>query len=67
METVVIKAHTKSDARFFLNLAKRIGAATKTINTEEIEDIRLATLIERGLTTGSVSRNEIMKALRNKI
>ena len=63
METVVIKAHTKSDARFWLNLAKRVGASARTINIEEIEDIRLVSLIEKGLNTENVSRNEIMNVL----
>jgi hypothetical protein len=64
METVVIKTHTKSDTRFWMNLAKRVGTSAKTIDTEEIEDIHLVSLIEKGLKTESVSRNEIMKALR---
>jgi len=64
METVVIKTRTKSDVPFLLDLAKRIGASAKAIDTEEIEDKYLLSLIEKGLKTESVSRNEIMKVLK---
>jgi len=64
METVVIKARTKSDMRFLLDFAKRIGASAKAINTEELEDIHFVSLIEKGLKTESVSRNEVMKVLK---
>ena len=64
METVIIKARTKSDARFLMDFSKRIGADAKIINTEELEDIHLASLIEQGLKTPSVSRDEVMNALK---
>ena len=64
METVVIKARTKSDIRFLLDFAKRIGASAKAINTEELGDACFVSLIEKGLKTESVSRSEVMKAIR---
>ena len=63
MEAVVIKPRSKSDIRFLLDFAKRIGVPAKAINTEEMEDARFISLIEKGLKTESVSRNEVMKAL----
>ena len=64
METVVIKTRTKSDVRFIMDLAKRIGASAKTIDTGEMTDTYLVSLIEKGLKTESVSRDEVMKALK---
>ena len=64
METVVIKTRTKADAKFLMDLAKRIGAPAKTIDTEEIQDAYMVSLIEAGLKTESVSRDEVMKALK---
>ena len=64
MEAVVIRPRTKSDIRFLLDFAKRIGVSAKTIDTEEIADARMVALIEKGLKTPSVSRSEVMKALR---
>ena len=64
MEAVVIRPRTKSDIRFLLDFAKRIGVSAKTIDTEEIADARMVALIEKGLKTPSVSRSEVMKTLR---
>jgi len=64
METVVIKAGSKSDARFLLDFAKRIGASAKSFHSEELEDVFLISSIESGLKTESVSRDEIMMALQ---
>ena len=64
MEAVVIKSRSKSDTRFLLNFAKRIGVYAKTIDTEEVGDIRFVSLIEEGLKTESVSRSEVMKVLK---
>lgn len=65
METVIIKARTKSDIKFLLDLAKRIGVSAKTVNTDELEDAQLISLIEEGLKTPNVNRSEIMKALQS--
>ena len=63
MEALVIEPRTKSDARFLRNFSKRIGA--EVIDTEEwIEDMVLGRLIEEGLKEPSVSREEVMQALR---
>jgi len=64
METVIIKTRTKSDMRFLLDFAKRIGVSAKAVDTEELEDAHLVSLIENGLETESVSRSEVMKALK---
>ena len=62
METVVIKARTKSDVRFLRDFSKRIGA--KVIDTDDLEDMILGRLIEEGMKEPSVSREEVMEALR---
>ncbi len=64
MNAVVIKPKTVSDMQFFLDFAKRIGAPAKTIDTKELEDAYFASLIEKGLTTPSVSRREVMNVLK---
>jgi hypothetical protein len=38
METVIIKTRTKSDTRFLLDFAKRIGVSAKVEKTEDAED-----------------------------
>ena len=64
METVVIKANTKSDANRLLDFSRQIGAVARIIDTDELADARLAALIEEGLKTPSVSRAEIMNHLK---
>ncbi len=59
----MINARTRADVKFLMDLAKRIGAPAKAVDTEEIQDVYMASLIEAGLKTENVSRNEVMKAL----
>jgi len=63
METIVIEVKTKADVKFWLNLAHKTGTKAKAIDTEEIEDVNLARLIEKGLKTKTVNREKVMKAL----
>jgi len=63
MESVVIHPRTKSDIRFLLSFAKRIGASATTIDSAELADAGFVSLIEKGLKTPSVDRSEVMNAL----
>lgn len=63
METVIINARTKAEVKWLMELARRINAPAKTVDTETIEDAHLASLIAAGLKTESVPREEVMKAL----
>ncbi|GHV21940.1 hypothetical protein FACS189428_3180 [Clostridia bacterium] len=63
METVVIQARNKSDVKFLMDFARRIGSFAKTIDTEYLEDATLVSLIEKGMKTESVGRAEIMNVL----
>jgi len=64
MEAVVIKTSTKSDIRFLMDWAKRIGMPAKTVDTEKMADTHFVSLIEKGLKTKSISRDEVMSALK---
>ncbi|HEY3373113.1 MAG TPA: hypothetical protein VGK10_19840 [Prolixibacteraceae bacterium] len=63
MDAVVIEVKSDADAKFWLNLAKKTGTKAKSINTENMEDSRLADLIEKGMKTKSVSRESVMEVL----
>jgi hypothetical protein len=63
MEAVVIHTRGKSDVRFLRDFAKRIGVQAKVIDTERTKDKYLISLIEKGLETENISREEVMKAL----
>ena len=66
MEAVVIEVKNESDIKFWLNLAKKTGTKAKSINTKDIEDARLADLIEKGMKSKTVSRASIMEVLSQK-
>ena len=63
MEAIVIEVKNENDIKFWLNLAKKTGTKAKSINTENLEDTRLAELIEKGMKTKSVSRESVMEIL----
>ena len=66
MEAIVIEVKDKDDAKFWLNLAKKTGTKARAIDTEKIEDDKLAKLIEKGMKTKTVSRESIMEILGQK-
>ena len=66
MEAVIIEVENSADVKFWLKLAKKTGVRAKSIDTEYIEDSRLAELIEKGLKTKSVSRESVIKILDQK-
>jgi hypothetical protein len=63
MEAVVIEVKNEADVKFWLNLAKKTGTKAKSIDTENLEDARLADLIEKGMKTKLVSRESVMEIL----
>jgi hypothetical protein len=66
MEAIVIEVKNEADIKFWLGLAKKKGTRAKSINTEELDDEKLASLIEKGMKTKSVSRKTIMELLGQK-
>lgn len=65
MEAIIIEVQNEADIKFWLNLAKKTGTRAKSIDTENIEDDRLADLFEKGMKTKSVSRESVMEILSN--
>ena len=63
METLVIRSKSKKAIRLLQELGKEIGAETKKLNKEEMEDFYLAQSIKKGLKSGNASRERVMKAL----
>ena len=63
METLVIRSKSKKAIRLLQELGKEIGAETKKLNKEEMEDFYLAQSIKKGLKSGNATRERVMKAL----
>lgn len=66
MKAIIIEIKDSEDAKFWLKLAKKTGTRAAKINTDDMEDARLADLIEKGIQTKSVNRQSILSALENK-
>ena len=66
MEAIVIEVKNEADIKSGLNRTKKTGTKAKSIDTEDIEDSRLADLIEKGMKTKSVSRESVMEILGQK-
>jgi len=65
METLIIKPKDKADLNFFLELAKRLGAKTVTIESDA--DERLFQAMENNKKTSKVNRSEIINTLHKII
>jgi len=65
METIIIKPKDKADLNFFLELAKRLGAKTATIESDA--DQRLFQAMENNKKTIKVSRSKILDTLHQII
>ena len=64
MESLVINIKSKKDAKFFAELAEKMGFKSHILSLEEKEDIGLARAIKEGATGNYVSKEIILKALR---
>lgn len=65
MQAVIIEIEKPSDAKFWLDLAKKTGAKASSLTTEQLSDVYLSNLIENGLKTKNVSRTSVLKALNS--
>ena len=65
MATLLIKPKDKSELKFFLELAKRLG--TKTATIEDNPDERLFQAMEKNRKTPKVSRNKVIDTLHQII
>ena len=64
MKTVILQGESITDLNFLINIAKEKGIKASFISDEEKEDFALGKAIEEGMKTESVSKSEILKALR---
>jgi len=65
MGAVVIKIDDKNN-RLITKLVKELGGKVISINEEQYEDLAFGTLLDKEKTGETVSREEVMKKLRNE-
>ncbi|MEI6575559.1 MAG: hypothetical protein WCO63_05205 [Bacteroidota bacterium] len=65
METLIIKPKDKAELNFFIELAKRLGAKTATIESDA--DERLFQSMEKNAKSPKVGRQKVMETLHQII
>jgi hypothetical protein len=65
METLIIKPKDKAELNFFLELAKRLGTKTTTIESDA--DERLFQSMEKNKKTAKVSRQKVLETIHEII
>jgi hypothetical protein len=65
MQTL-LNTKNSSNAKFFLELAKKLGEEGKILNSEQQEDYFLGAMIAKEKTGVKVSRNQVFEKLNKK-
>ena len=66
MNAILLEGQSSQNVKLLIALAHKLGVKTHKISTQQWEDHLLATKIEAGMETGTVSKDEILKALSKK-
>ena len=63
METIILEPKDKDELNFFLELAKRLGVRTQTI--EDLQDEQLLKAIEENRKTPKTSKKNVLDTIQN--
>ncbi len=63
MTALLLESQSSQNVKLLLTLANKLGIKTQKISTQQWEDHLLASKIEAGMETNTVSKEEILKAL----
>lgn len=58
METIILRGHSKTNARLLLQLADKLQFSGKTLSASEEEELGIAISIHEGLQSGLLSEKE---------
>jgi hypothetical protein len=64
METVLFKSKSKKTMKLLVELGKEIGVSARKISAEDFEDFFLGKSIQKGLKSGTVSKEKVLKSLK---
>jgi hypothetical protein len=65
METLIIRSNSKKAIRLIQELSKEMGAQSKKLTNQEMEDFAIGQSIKKGLKSGTSSRERVIKALQS--
>lgn len=66
MQGLIIRSSSKENIMLLSSLAKKMGEAVKSLNTNEMEEIYLVQLMNKVKTGKNVSRATVLQKLRSK-
>ncbi len=64
MVNVLFSGESEADIKLLIELAQKMGIKTKTLNTEQLEDMGLALAMEQGKTGEWVDTAAFLKKLQ---
>ena len=63
MKALVVTPKNSNEFKFVIDLLKKLGVGSSTVNQEELEDIGMSKLMRQVDKTKKASRTEIMRKL----
>ncbi|PWK16654.1 hypothetical protein LV89_04870 [Arcicella aurantiaca] len=63
MNAILLEGQSSQNMKLLLSLAQTLGIKAKKVSTTQLEDHLLASQIEAGMKTSTVSKQDILKAL----
>jgi hypothetical protein len=63
MSAIILESQSAEDLKLLVTLANKLGIKSQKISTQQWEDHLLASKIDVGMQTETVSREEVLKAL----
>lgn len=62
MSAIILESQSAEDLKLLVTLANKLGIKSQKISTQQWEDHLLASKIDVGMQTETVSREEVLKA-----
>lgn len=63
MNAILLEGQSSQNMKLLLSLAQTLGIKAKKVSSAQLEDHLLASQIETGMKTSTVSKQDILKAL----
>lgn len=58
METIILRGDSKVSSRLLLKITRQLNFTAKSLSSEEVEEIRIAISIYKGLKSGLLNNKE---------
>lgn len=66
MSAIILESQSSQNLKLLITLANKLGVKNQKLTTQQWEDHLLASKIEMGMETNTVSKDEVLVALGKK-